>query len=154
MQQHELLISLSYCYQTLYPVCIFTPSAFEVADRLLIRLTVLQCLWSAVALWKVTWGGSTSTVSQQFLSALTGRQSFPSCQSWDVTTAFLPWHCCLIWRPKLWGTKQAFLLRTATNWSFGLSTITIWNLYWILSIQYKKEQYPASSLRAILILRG
>lgn len=80
-----------------------------------------------MALWKVTWRGSTFTVSQQLLSTLTGRQSFPSCQSWDVTTAFLPWHHRLIRRPKLWCTKQGFPLRTATNWSFGLFTITIWN---------------------------
>lgn len=96
-------------------------------DRLLIRLTVLQCLWSVVALRKAAWGSCTFTVSQQLLSALTSRQSSPHFQLWDVTTAFLPWHC-LIRRPKLLGTKQGSSLRTATNWSFGLFTLTLWNL--------------------------
>jgi len=91
---------------------------------------VLQCLWSAVALWKVTWGGSTFTLSQQLPSVyLQGDRGFPAASpgTFPGPEAFLPWHRCLIWS-KFWCTKQGFLLRTATNWSFGLFTVTTWNL--------------------------
>lgn len=154
MQRHELLISLSYCDQTLYPVCIFSPSAFEVADRLLIRLTVLQCLWSVLALWKVTSGGFSFTVSSNCCPQLKADRAFLAASPGNASTAFLSGHQCPIWRTQIWMYKPGFSFKDSYQLIFWFVHYKHTKLRMQFCQFQREEQYPASSFRAIFLLEG